>query len=70
MFGSLARCFWHDSNVVKNQTFRKRLTDLENELMAAGVEGTVREFGTDIFTLRHLRWTTNKDLPQSTGNSA
>ena len=32
--------------------------------------GTVREFGTDIYTLLYLKWITNKDLLYSTGNSA
>ena len=32
-------------------------------------EGIVREFGTDMYTLSYLKWT-NKDLLQSTGNSA
>jgi len=33
-------------------------------------EGTVREFGTDMYTLLYLKWITNKDLLYSTGNSA
>ena len=33
-------------------------------------EGTVREFGIDMYTLLYLKWTTNRDLPHSTGNSA
>ena len=49
---------------------RKRLTDLENELMVAGVqaegqgwgEGIVREFGMDRYTLLYLKWITSKDL--------
>ena len=32
-------------------------------------EGTVREFGMDIYTLLYLKWITNKDLLYSTGNS-
>ena len=32
-------------------------------------EGTVREFGTDMYTLLYLKWITNKDL-HSPGNSA
>ena len=32
--------------------------------------GIVKEFGTDMNTLLHLRWITNKDLLYSTGNSA
>ena len=33
-------------------------------------EGTVREFGMDMNTLLYLTWRTNKDLLDSTGNSA
>ena len=33
-------------------------------------EGTVREFGTDMYTLLYLKWITNKDLLYSTWNSA
>ena len=33
-------------------------------------EGTVREFGTDMYTLLHLKWITNKDLLYSPWNSA
>ena len=33
-------------------------------------EGTVREFGRDMYTLLYLKWITNKDLLYSTGNSA
>ena len=32
--------------------------------------GIVKEFGTDMNTLLHLRWITKKDLLYSTGNSA
>ena len=57
---------------------RKRLTDLENELMVAGVqaegqgwgEGIVREFGMDRYTLLYLTWITNQNLLYSTWNSA
>ena len=52
---------------------RKRLTDLENKLMAAKEEewgrGIVREFGIDMYTLLYLKWITNKDHLYSTGNS-
>ena len=34
---------------------RKRLTDLENELMVAGGEGMVRYLGMDMYTLLHLK---------------
>ena len=43
----------------------KRLTDLENKLMAAGEElgeGRVREFGMGMYTVLYLKWITNKDL--------
>ena len=33
-------------------------------------EGTVREFGIDMYTLLYLKWITNKDPLYSTGNSA
>ena len=45
---------------------RKRLIDLENELLVAGgegegwVEGIAREFGMNVYTLLCLKWTTNK----------
>ena len=34
------------------------------------MEGIVREFGIDIYTLLYLKWITNKDLLYSTWNSA
>ena len=51
---------------------RKRLTDLENELMVAGEKDggwgreIVGEFGMDMCTLVYLKWITNKDLLYST----
>ena len=33
-------------------------------------EGIVREFGMDIYTLLYFKWITNKDLLNSTWNSA
>ena len=33
-------------------------------------EGIAREFGMDMYTLLYLKWITNKDLLDSTGNSA
>ena len=56
---------------------RKRLTDLENELMVAGVqaegqgwgEGIVREFGMDRYTLLYLKCKTNKDILYSIGKT-
>ena len=53
---------------------RKRLTDLENEIMVTSGQGwgrgTVREFGMDVYTQLYLKWITNKDLLYSIGNSA
>ena len=52
---------------------RKRLT--ENTLMVARVggggqgEGTVKEFGMDMYTLLYLKWIANKDPLYSTWNS-
>ena len=34
------------------------------------MEGRVREFGMDMYTLLYLKWKTNKDLLYSTGNFA
>ena len=48
---------------------RKRLTDLENDLMVSGGEGEVRDFGKVMYTLLYLKWITNKDLLQSTWKS-
>ena len=48
---------------------RKRLTDLENELMVASGEGRVRDFGKVMYTLLYLRWITNKNPLYSTWNS-
>ena len=53
-----------------------RLTDLENELVAAGGgekgrgEGIVREFGINMYTLLYMKWRTHKDLLSGIGNSA
>ena len=33
-------------------------------------EGMVRESGMDMYTWLYLTWIANKDLPNSTGNSA
>ena len=52
-------------------TNRKRLTDLENKLMIAGVgEGIDREFGKVMYTLLYSKWITKNDLLYSTWNSA
>ena len=49
---------------------RKRLTDLENELMVAGGEGRVKDLGKVTYTLLYLKWIINKGLLYSTWNSA
>ena len=54
---------------------KKRLTDLENELMVAGGWGgkdgeIVREFGMDMYTLLYVKQIAKKDLLYSTGDSA
>ena len=46
-----------------NLEYRKRLSDLENELRVAGggkdaEEEMVREFGMDMYTLLYLKWIT------------
>ena len=52
---------------------RNRLTDLEHELMVARRkdrgERIVREFGMNMYTMRYLKWMTNRDLLHSTWNS-
>ena len=52
-------------------TNRNRLIGFKNELMVArrGEAWGRGEFGMDMYTLLHLKWITNKDLPCSTGNS-
>ena len=54
---------------------RKKFIDLENKpVVAVGAggwwQGTLREFGMDMYTLLYLKCITNKDLLYSTGNSA
>ena len=39
-----------------NSQNRKRLTDLENELMVADGVGIVRDFGKVMYTLVYLKW--------------
>ena len=48
----------------RNLQNRNRLTDLENESMAAGGKdgGVVMEFGVDMYTLLYLKWISSKDL--------
>ena len=40
------------------------------ERMGRVGEGTVREFGINMYTLLYLKWITNKDPLHNTGNSA
>ena len=53
---------------------RNRLTDFENEFMVARGEGCgeemVKKFGMGLYTVLYLKWITNKDLLDSTWNSA
>ena len=49
---------------------RKRLTDLENELMVAGGGGIVRYLEMAMYTLLYLKCVTNKGLLYSTWVSA
>ena len=49
---------------------RKRLRDLEKELLLGAGERILRTFGMDMYTLLYLKCITNKDLLYSTGNSA
>ena len=49
---------------------RKRLTDLENELMVSRGERTVKDFGKVMYTLLYLKWITKKNLLYNTWNSA
>ena len=66
---------WNLKEMIQtNLQSRKRLTDLENELMIVerkclGGE-IVRKFGIDMGTLLYLKWVTNKDLLHSPWNSA
>ena len=42
---------------------------LREQSYGGQVEGIVREFGMDMYTLLYLKWKTNKDLLCSIGNS-
>ena len=53
----------NDSNELTKQK------ETEDELMVAGGEGIVREFGKIMYTLLYSKWITNKDLLYSTRNS-
>ena len=53
-----------------NLQSRKKVTDLEKELMVARVgEGIFRGFGMDMYTLLYFKWVTDSFL-YCTGNSA
>ena len=62
---------WYKWTYLQNSN---RLTDLEQKLTAAigeeRWEGIGSEFERDMYTLRYLKWITNKDLLCITGNSA
>ena len=58
-------CRW---NLKRNDT-NELTKQKENELMVAGGEGIVREFGKIMYTLLYSKWITNKDLLYSTRNS-
>ena len=58
-------------NLRRNDTNRLRLREQTYGYWGKGWrEGTVREFGMDMYTLLYLKWVTNKDLLYSTWNSA
>ena len=65
---------WNRKRKDANEFMYKTQRDPQNEFMAAGRkdvgEGTVKEFGMDMYTLLYLKRITNKDLLYSTGNSA
>ena len=54
--------------MIQMNLFTKQTHRLER--MGRVGEGTVREFGINMYTLLYLKWITNKDLLYSTGNSA
>ena len=60
-------------NLFKIRETRHRETHREQTYSSPGAEdgeGIVREFGADMYTLLYLKWIMNKDLLDSTGNSA
>ena len=59
-----------EKEIQMNLQNRKRLTDLENDLMVSGGEGEVRDFGKVMYTLLYLKWITYRNLLYSTWNSA
>ena len=54
--------------MIQMNLFTKQTHRLER--MGRVGEGTVREFGINMYTLLYFKWITNKDLLYSTGNSA
>ena len=57
-----------------NLQSRKRFADFKNKFIVVRGqdegEGTVREFGMNLYTVLYLKWITIKDPLCSTGNSA
>ena len=51
-------------------TKQKEVHRLRKRTNGCCAEGTIREFGLDMYTLLYLSWITNKDLLYSAGNSA
>ena len=59
--------------MINSHLFLSQENLLESKLVVAVRrirEGIVREFGMDLCTLLYLKWITNQDLLDSTGNSA
>ena len=76
MYGISYMCHLKQNNT-KELTLqnREKFVDLENKpVIAVGAggwgQGTLKEFGMDVYTLLYLKRITNKDLLYSTGNSA
>ena len=63
---------WRKEKIQTYSQNSRRLTDLENELMAARKvgEGVVRGAGIDMYNLLYLKWITSEGLKYSTGKSA
>ena len=49
----------NDAKQKQTRRLRERTCGYQDEGLE---EGTVREFGTDMYTLLYLKWITNKDL--------
>ena len=50
--------------------YQRETHRLRKQTYGGWVERIVMEFGKVMYTLLYLKWVTNKDLLQSTGNSA